>query len=239
MQEKPILLIFDIDGTLTDSAGLTRVAYEKAFIDIYSIANSTKNINPYGLTDPLIFREMLKNCHLTEDGFNEQFNRFSKLTSFHLKRELDLSDKPRLHNGIADLLFKLEQNDQIYLALGTGNVERNARLKIEIHGINRFFPVGGFGSDAENRTEIIKTAYKRACDYYKTDFSKQHTWVIGDTDHDINCGKAIGANTIAVATGVYNNEVLTDYNPTAVFTDFTDYERFINIINNNEIPHTL
>jgi len=54
MINKPALLIFDVDGTLTESAGLTRVAFEKAVEDIYAIHNSTEGIKPYGKTDQRI-----------------------------------------------------------------------------------------------------------------------------------------------------------------------------------------
>ena len=38
-------------------------------------------------------------------------------------------------------------------------------------------------------------------------------YVIGDTPHDVGCGKAIGARTIAVATGSYAREALEAHEP--------------------------
>ena len=38
-------------------------------------------------------------------------------------------------------------------------------------------------------------------------------FVIGDTPHDIECGQAIGARTIAVATGGYTLDELHPYDP--------------------------
>jgi phosphoglycolate phosphatase-like HAD superfamily hydrolase len=47
-------------------------------------------------------------------------------------------------------------------------------------------------------------------------------FVIGDTPHDIACGKVIGAQTIGVATGGYTVDELRACKPTAVFTDLSD-----------------
>ena len=38
--------------------------------------------------------------------------------------------------------------------------------------------------------------------------------VIGDTPRDISCGRVIGASTVAVATGAYALEELSEHNPT-------------------------
>ena len=225
------LLIWDVDGTLTDSAGLTRVAFEKAFEDIYKISGSTDGIMPFGRTDPQIFREMLGNSNLHEDDFPEQFGKFSIRASYHLEKELNASDKPRLHNGVGELLDHLTIEDNIFLALGTGNTEQNTRLKLKKHSISHLFPVGGFGSDDEDRVALIKIALLRSKDYYSMDFAQINTWVIGDTYFDIKCGNSIGANTIAVATGTYNEAELSAHNPTAIFADFRDGDRFLSLIN--------
>ncbi len=227
------LLIWDVDGTLTDSAGLTRVAFDKAFEDIYAISGSTVGIKPFGRTDPQIFREMLRNSNLHEDDFPEQFRKFIIRASDRLEKELEASDKPRLHYGVRELLDLLAIDDKVFLSLGTGNIERNARLKLEKLSINHFFPVGGFGSDDEDRATLIKIAFMRSKEYYNINFEEFNTWVIGDTYFDIQCGNNIGANTIAVATGIYNEAELSEHNPTALFADFRDRDRFLNLISNH------
>ncbi|HHE47314.1 MAG TPA: hypothetical protein ENL08_06410, partial [Bacteroidetes bacterium] len=100
MVAAPGLLIFDVDGTLTFSAGLTRLAFELAVRDIYSITDSTRGIVPFGLTDRAIFRMILKNNNLSNGDFEGQFDRFSGLSARHLERELNASDKPGLHTGV-------------------------------------------------------------------------------------------------------------------------------------------
>ena len=61
-------------------------------------------------------------------------------------------------------------------------------------------------------------------------FAPQNTFIIGDTPHDIECGKVIGAKTIAVATGKYSVAELAAHEPTAVFPDFADTAAFLRVI---------
>ncbi|MDP9003753.1 MAG: HAD hydrolase-like protein [Verrucomicrobiota bacterium] len=46
--------------------------------------------------------------------------------------------------------------------------------------------------------------------------------MIGDTGHDIVCGKAFGARTVAVATGSWPREKLAGYAPDFLFEDFSN-----------------
>ena len=51
--------------------------------------------------------------------------------------------------------------------------------------------------------------------------------VIGDTAHDIACGKAFGARTIAVATGSWTREQLAAHEPDFLFEDLSDVDEVI------------
>jgi phosphoglycolate phosphatase-like HAD superfamily hydrolase len=55
-------------------------------------------------------------------------------------------------------------------------------------------------------------------------------FVIGDTPHDIACGKAIGSNTIAVATGRYTTGQLRSHSPTIVLENFDDTNAFFSAL---------
>ena len=51
--------------------------------------------------------------------------------------------------------------------------------------------------------------------------------VIGDTPHDIACGQAIGARTIAVATGNFSPAELAEYEPDELVEDFSEVDAVI------------
>ena len=48
--------------------------------------------------------------------------------------------------------------------------------------------------------------------------------VIGDTPHDIACGKAIGARTIAVLTGEFSRAQLAEHAPDFILEDFSEVQ---------------
>jgi phosphoglycolate phosphatase len=84
----------------------------------------------------------------------------------------------------------------------TGNLASTSRLKLEHHGLWRFFTAGGaFSSEGLDRPGIARQARALAAQHAGEEPSGEQMVVIGDTPHDVACGKAIGAPTVAVASG--------------------------------------
>jgi phosphoglycolate phosphatase-like HAD superfamily hydrolase len=126
---------------------------------------------------------------------------------------------------------RLDADSSAFLALGTGNVERAARMKLEHVGLNPFFPVGGFGDDAEERKEAIADAVRNATLHYQRSFAPELSWVIGDTPYDIEAGRALGLRTLAVATGgLHTIDDLRYAAPDVVLENLSDTERVLRAI---------
>jgi phosphoglycolate phosphatase-like HAD superfamily hydrolase len=96
----------------------------------------------------------------------------------------------------------------VILGLATGNIELGARIKLERGGLNPYFSFGGFGSDAEDRTELVRKASEKAADKYGASIATSNIFVIGDTPLDIEAGKRCGFKTVGVATGSYSVDEL-------------------------------
>ena len=58
----------------------------------------------------------------------------------------------------------------------------------------------------------------------RVEFASAEIDVIGDTPHDIACGKAIGARTVAVTTGSFTREQLAAHQPDLILDDFSEVE---------------
>ena len=65
------------------------------------------------------------------------------------------------------------------------------------------------------RNDLGPHALRRAKERHAVEFDPANTFIIGDTPHDIECGKVIGARTIGVATGRFSTAELTAHTPTA------------------------
>ena len=63
--------------------------------------------------------------------------------------------------GAIDFLKALDK-EGILMGCVTGNLEKIARTKLKKAGINKYFKLGGFGSDHISRTELAKLAIKIA-----------------------------------------------------------------------------
>jgi phosphoglycolate phosphatase len=117
-------------------------------------------------------------------------------------------------------LNSLSGRSDIAIGLATGNVEAGARIKLERGNLNRYFPFGGFGSDSENRTELVRHGAQRAAAYMGYQPDAGNVFVIGDTPRDILAGREAGFLTVGVATGKYSKEELKESGATVVISDF-------------------
>ena len=220
------LLLFDIDGTLLTADGMGRGAFEAALGDLVGQPISTRNVSFSGKTDPQILREIL---HLNGcpaaflDGrFHEALARFESTAtaSFDPKRV-------RLHDGVEALLSTLEARNDVQLGLLTGNLKRTAYLKLRAVQLDTRFPFGAFGSDHEDRTALPAVAVERARDHTGHTFAGKDVVIIGDTEHDITCGRSLGVFSVAVATGRYDRDALAAHDPDLLLDDLTDIRGFV------------
>ena len=98
----------------------------------------------------------------------------------------------KLTTGVKKFLETLSKQKDVILALGTGNVEQGADIKLAPSGLGKFFVVGGYGEDGKTRTEMLKAAVKRAEKKFKTKLSPDQVFVVGDTHRDVSAAKECG-----------------------------------------------
>ncbi|MEK6528279.1 MAG: HAD family hydrolase [Nitrospirota bacterium] len=214
------LVLFDIDGTLLHTGGAGTRAMNMAFQGLFGIEQAFGRIPMAGKTDILIMKEGLE-AH----GFNNTDGNLSNMIDAYLKHlEIEI-DNPwkQLKPGIQEILNVLKETG-IALGLLTGNLEKGARIKLEPFGLNKYFPEGAFGSDHENRDELLPIAIKRFSSRGLC-FSPENCIVVGDTPRDVQCAKIHGAKCIAVATGPYSMEELLATDADIVFDSLADIRK--------------
>jgi len=221
------LLLFDIDGTLIHSGGAGVRALKSAFEERFGVADDLHGIEIAGMTDSGIVVSILKKNDIpaTNENIGAFLDSYVHFLSLELPRR-----KGKLLPGVLDLLEKLKSRPQLVLGLLTGNVSRGARLKLEHYGVWHFFEFGAFADDHQDRNRLGSFARARAKEKHGREFSPSQIDVIGDTPRDIACGKAIGARTIAVATGTWSREELAKYQPDFLIDDLSDVEGLIHTL---------
>ena len=209
----PLLLLFDIDGTLVWRASAEHAeALHIALHDVHrvDVRRMRARISVAGRTDGEIARVLLLDAGVPADVIDERAEEVREACCQAYVRLCppDLSDK--LIPGITDLLGWLSGHDGVRLSLVTGNFEGIARLKLKRAGIGRHFPAGqgAFGSDSEDRAALPHIARKRA-GHAGIEHPRARTVVIGDTPRDIACARADGVRVFALATGASQASELT------------------------------
>ena len=221
------LILWDIDGTLTLSGGAGMRALEAALKREFQRDNSLASIDFAGRTDIWIMRQIFAHVGLPDHAEN-----IARLIAAYLNELPGALHNPgnRVLPGVAHALTAIAAHPGCVQALLTGNVERGARIKLGHHNLSHYFAWGAFADDAELRNHLGPVALRRAKEKHGVEFKPDRVFVIGDTPHDVACGKVIGAQTIAVATGQYSVGDLRAAGPTAVLPDLTDTAALLKLL---------
>jgi phosphoglycolate phosphatase-like HAD superfamily hydrolase len=204
---RPTILLFDIDGTLITTGGVGRRAIERAFGERYGRPDACTSFRFDGMTDRSIARRAL--TLLEVDPTDAAIDDILALYVELLEVEVARADAAvyRIHTGIAEALAIAKERG-MGVGLGTGNTRDGARIKLSRVGIYERFAFGGFGSDAEDRAELIRRGAERGAEHLGAELADCRVVVIGDTPKDVDAARAIGAESLGVGTGGYGAKEL-------------------------------
>lgn len=222
-----IVTLFDIDNTLIQSSAGHRQAYREAVKEVYGLKVDMNVINYHGMTDQEIIFKVLRKYTLDEGTIVSNLNNCMEIMTLKYA-EIVKSENIAILAGVDELLARLQQND-IICGLVTGNLEKIARAKLKKIGIDHYFKIGGFGSDHMDRAELAKLAIKRAEGRFNLG-RERSTFLFGDAPQDMKAGKAAGATSIGVTTGVFSREQLEAAGADEVFQSLADIDNILKTI---------
>jgi phosphoglycolate phosphatase-like HAD superfamily hydrolase len=219
MTSPPTVYLFDIDGTLISTDGAGRHALESTFEAIAGPGDHLA-FSFAGMTDRLIARQGLDAAGLeaTAEAIDEVLDHYMSL----LPGLVAADNGYRIHAGVVERLEELADRPDSAIGLGTGNIERGARIKLARGGLNDHFQFGGFGCDAEDRAELIEIGVSRGVEQLGLSAAQCRVVVIGDTPRDVAAAQAIGADCLAVATASASIDELRSCAPTHCVESLSD-----------------
>jgi phosphoglycolate phosphatase-like HAD superfamily hydrolase len=225
---KSTLLLWDIDGTLIVSQGAGVRAMERALTKCFGAICDLSVIDWAGRTDSWIVTEVLRHVGLeyTPENARVYLETYLEL----LPQELRSGPQGQVLPGVSTLLELFHQRTDVAQGLLTGNLRRGAEHKLTHYGVWHYFAFGAFADDSPRRNDLGPHAQRRAQELHGREFAPERTFIIGDTPHDIECGKVIGAQTIAVATGQHSVAQLAAHHPTMVFPNLADTAAFLQAV---------
>lgn len=215
------LILWDIDMTLVNTGSAGQHALVRATMEWFGGDGDLTGVEIAGRTDRAIAYQILDKYKqpATPKNVDAFLDRYVAL----LPEELPKRDG-RVLPGVRELLEDLSREADKTLGLLTGNLERGAQLKLAHYDLWHFFPFGAFADDHHDRNALGPCALGRAVAHAGFDFAPEQIDVVGDTGHDIACGKAFGARTVAVATGSWSRPRLAECRPDFLFDDLANVD---------------
>jgi len=200
------ILLFDLDGTLTDSAPgiMNSIRYALKKLDTECDESTLRSF----IGPPLL--ESFAKYY----GFDHEKAR----KALELYREY-FSEKGMLENsvyrGIPELLEKLKAAGKTLL-VATSKPELFTLKILDHFGLSKYFDVIGGASMDETRNtkeEVIRFVLEQ---YGLSEDRKKRTIMIGDRHHDIDGAKAVGLDSVGVLYGYGDGPELIDAGATYI-----------------------
>lgn len=221
-----IVLFWDIDGTLLTTARAGVLAWEASVRELTDRSFDLSIIRTAGLTDYQIALRTLETLGVetTVENVGRLLRRYEELLPGSLPRR-----NGRVLDNVREILEHLRTHrPDVRSYLLTGNTRAGAAAKLGYYGLSEFFSDGAFAEDTGARSTIAARALELARDAGPV--GDETIFVVGDTPHDIECAKAIGGKTIAVATGGYSLEELRLHLPWRLFATLPPPAEFVRLL---------
>jgi phosphoglycolate phosphatase-like HAD superfamily hydrolase len=218
------LVLWDIDGTLIDGAGLGR----DAFMDAFERVTGTEpdRLVPFaGRTDLEIAHDLLEASGIDpSDGLLGAFG--EALADALGARAGLLRERGRPLPGARESLERLRDEPGVVQSVLTGNIEPNAQVKLAAFGLDSLMDleIGAYGSDDRMRGQLVDVARRKARELRGVE---AEVVLIGDTPLDVAAALEGAARAIGVASGSYDEDDLREAGAHAVLPSLADVDEVV------------
>ena len=223
------LVMFDIDGTLTQTDEVDADCFVRAMREVLNLPHIDCDWSRYQhVTDSGIAAEIIRTQFRREPSAGEIESIKDHFAL--LLRDASHADPTAFRPvpGASKMLDMMAARSEIAVALATGGWERSARLKLRIAGLNVEQFTFASADDSINREEIMSIAHVRALQRCRKDAFDSFTYV-GDALWDLRASQRLSIPFVAVANGD-RAEKLKSQGAEYVLPDFRDYDRFVGIL---------
>ena len=228
------LLIFDLDGTLTDTTDVDSHCYVRAWHEAFGIDKVNGNWGSYEhVSDEAVARQLFE-THFGRSGTNTEMTELKNTLSRCLEQAADEDSSQFAEiTGARDLINTIKAADDWCAAVGTGAWRVSAELKIQHAGL----PLNGIlvatAEDGPTRVEIVSAAKRRVESAIRAE-SLNDTVLIGDGVWDVQVAKTLGHAFIGVGTG-QNARTLKEAGAPIVIEDYRDAGLFFDACGTAEL----
>lgn len=227
------LVIFDIDGTLTQTSRVDEICFVRAFADTHGISVISDHwigcphVSDSGVTAHLFQRHFGRDPH--EDESSAIKTRLVDLLEEH--HRIDRSYFAEIP-GAAETFNEFVQSRDWVRVIATGCWQPSAEMKLRAASINYDGVPGGFAKDGVAREAIVGAAISRSQVRYSRE-SFDRIVSVGDGVWDVRTAARLRLAFIGVASGA-RAEALRAAGAKHVIPDFEDTDRFFELLDEAE-----
>ena len=194
--ESPILIIFDVDGTLVDAETLDHASFNHAIREITGILmtdtmwSGFEEVTSQATIHQAFGKGRHEDLSLIKDRVKDAF-----LAKLHLGHGQD-ANAIRAFSGAVDLFSGLKKSPQVGVAIATGCWRETAHYKLKAAGFDLSDIPFACASDCYTRAEIISLAAERA------GMPLEQAVYVGDGLWDLRATRQLGIPFIGVGRKV-------------------------------------
>jgi phosphoglycolate phosphatase len=222
-----VLVLWDVDHTLVDAAGVGSQAFRAAFRQLFGGDDALRLPPMAGRTDRAIVTDLLvANGVADPHPYLEDFRLAAEQALIGL--EGVLRAEGRALPGAVAAVSALRDTSAVQTLL-TGNIRAFAEAKMRMFGLSEHLDldIGAYGWAHPVRARLVDLARSAAGARHGREFSGRATVLVGDTPRDVEAALATGAAVVGVATGRYGAAELRAAGAHAVLDDLADTGAFL------------
>lgn len=224
-----MLVLFDIDGTLTGTTGCDIKCFSAAFEQAFGVSLPSTDWTTYRhVTDSGIVGEALEG-HRGKPASLEDVQRFEEIFAAGLQAEFETNPSAFAEVPGAKALLEALRARSVRVALASGGMRRTALYKLQCAGMDGASLPGAFANDHVTREGIARRAIERAGG------SNGDVVYVGDGLWDVKTSAAVGMRFIGI-TRESCPDRLTRAGATVCIEDFRDPSTFEEALRRAEVP---
>lgn len=216
--KKKNLIVFDIDGTLTDSVAIHQNAFVETLVEI-GVKNLNSDFKSFKHhTDSFIAKEIYEND--TDEIFSDLIRtKFEK----GLTERINTSSIEEI-KGASRLIDHLKHNTNYTVCYATGSLLRPAKFKLDSIGVHYDEKLLVASDNIYSREDIVSAAIRKARGHYGIE-KFDRIISVGDGLWDLLTAKNLGLEFIGV--GESNKKALEQNGANIILKDLTELRPYL------------
>ncbi len=217
------LVMFDIDGTLTETMKVDEECFVRSFKDVFGFADIDTDWSHYPrTTDSGIFHDVFT----SRMGRSPAAQEVLRFRQYFIQLLVTASSQSPFAPvaGADRLLSQLARRGSYRVALATGSWRDSARLKMASAGMCFDDHPAASADDALDRESIMRLSKQRAAERYGEPFAC--TVYVGDGVWDARACRSVGIPFIGIGAGSRATQLSAE-GAVCVFPDFSDADMFV------------